>query len=96
MNWWVGLEGVAYARQDKVSKTNDETKSAGYGLANLRGGIEIMRNLAINVGIENLFDKKYENHLSGINRVADSDVAVGARVPGSGRSYYATLQYRYD
>ena len=96
MNWWVGLEGVAYARQDKVSKTNDETKSAGYGLANLRGNIEIMRNLAINVGIENLFDKKYENHLSGINRVADSDVAVGARVPGSGRSYYATLQYRYD
>jgi iron complex outermembrane receptor protein len=95
-NWWVGLEGVAYARQDKVSKTNDETQSAGYGLANLRAGIEIMRNLSINVGVENIFDKEYANHLSGINRVVDSDVAVGQRVPGPGRNYYATLQYRYN
>jgi iron complex outermembrane receptor protein len=95
-NWWVGLEGVAYARQDDVSKTNDETESAGYGLANLRGGIELMRNLAINVGVENIFDKQYQNHLSGINRVADSDVPVGERVPGAGRNYYATLQYRFN
>jgi iron complex outermembrane receptor protein len=95
-NWWVGLEGVAYARQDDVSKTNDETESAGYGLANLRGGIEVMRNLSVNVGVENIFDKQYQNHLSGINRVTDSDVAVGERVPGTGRNYYATLQYRFN
>ena len=86
-NWWVGLEGVAYARQDNVSETNSETESAGYGLANLRGGIELMRDLAINVGVENIFDKEYENHLSGINRVADSDVAVGERVPGPGPQF---------
>ena len=95
-NWWVGLEGVAYARQDDVSETNSETESAGYGLANLRGGIELMRDLAINVGVENIFDKEYASHLSGINRVADSDVAVGQRVPGTGRNYYATLQYRFN
>ena len=95
-NWWVGLEGVAYARQDNVSETNSESESAGYGLANLRAGIELRRNLAINVGVENIFDKQYRNHLSGINRVADSDVAVGERIPGTGRNYYATLQYRYD
>lgn len=95
-NWWAGLEGVAYAKQHKVSKTNDETKSGSYALANLRGGIEIMHNLAITVGVENIFDKEYENHLSGVNRVAASDVAVGERVPGPGRNYFATLQYRYD
>ncbi len=95
-NWWVGLEAVAYARQNDVSKTNDETESAGYGLANLRGGIEVMRNLSVNVGVENIFDKQYQNHLSGINRVTDSDVPVGERVPGAGRNYYATLQYRFN
>ena len=95
-NWWVGLEGVAYARQDEVSETNSETESAGYGLANLRGGIELMRDLSITAGVENIFDKEYESHLSGINRVADSDVAVGERVPGQGRNFFAALQYNFN
>jgi len=95
-NWWTGLEGVGYAQQHDVSETNDEEKSSGYALLNLRGGINVMRNLTIGVGIENVFDKDYEPHLSGINRVADSDVAVGERVPGPGRNYFATLEYKYD
>ena len=94
--WWVGLEGVAYARQDKVSETNSETESSGYGLANLRGGYELMRDLSITAGVENIFDREYQNHLSGINRVADSDVPVGERVPGTGRSFFAALQYRFN
>lgn len=92
-NWWAGLEGVAYARQNKVSKTNSETKSDNYAIANLRGGFNIMRNLVITVGIENIFDRNYRNHLSGINRVAASDVPVGERLPGTGRNYLATLEY---
>jgi iron complex outermembrane receptor protein len=94
--WWVGLEGVAYARQDDVSETNSETESSGYGLANLRGGYDLMRDLSITAGVENIFDREYQNHLSGINRVANSDVAVGQRVPGTGRSFFAALQYRFN
>jgi iron complex outermembrane receptor protein len=95
-NWWTGLEGVGYAKQHDVSETNDEEKSSSYTLLNLRGGISVMRNLAISLGVENVFDKDYEPHLSGINRVANSDVDVGDRVPGPGRNYFATLQYKYD
>ena len=94
-NWWTGVEGVAYARQHKVSDTNDETNSGSYALMNLRGGINIRRDLTISLGVENVFDKDYEPHLSGINRVANSDVTVGERVPGPGRNYFATLQYQY-
>jgi iron complex outermembrane receptor protein len=95
-NWWTGLEGVGYAQQHEVSETNNEEKSSSYTLLNLRGGINVMRNLAISLGVENVFDKDYEPHLSGINRVAESDVAVGDRVPGPGRNYFATLQYKYN
>jgi iron complex outermembrane receptor protein len=95
-NWWAGLEGVGYAKQNEVSETNNEEESSSYTLLNLRGGINVMRNLAISLGVENVFDKDYEPHLSGINRVADSDVAVGDRVPGPGRNYFATLQYKYN
>jgi len=95
-NWWAGLEGVTYARQDNVSDTNSETKSDDYTLANLRGGIQIKRNFDITVGVENIFDENYQPHLSGINRVAASDVPVGERVNGDGRNYFATLRYHYE
>lgn len=94
-DWWTGVEGVAYAKQNKVSETNDEEKSSSYALLNLRGGITVKRDLTISLGIENVFDKDYEPHLAGINRVANSDVNVGDRVPGPGRNYFATLQYQY-
>jgi iron complex outermembrane receptor protein len=55
-----------------------------------------MRDLSITAGVENIFDREYQNHLSGINRVANSDVAVGQRVPGTGRSFFAALQYRFN
>ena len=94
--WWVGLEGIAYARQDKVSETNEESESSGYGLMNLRGGYDFTRDLSLTAGVENIFDREYQNHLSGINRVVNSDVPVGERVPGAGRSFFASLQYRFN
>lgn len=94
-HWWAGIEGVGYAKQNKVSDTNSEEKSDSYALMNLRGGFSLMRDLSVKLGIENALDKNYQPHLSGINRVANSDVAVGEHVPGAGRNYYATLEYRY-
>jgi iron complex outermembrane receptor protein len=94
--WWVGFEGVAYARQDKVSETNDESESSGYALYNLRGGFDFRHGLTLTAGVDNIFDREYQNHLSGINRVGDSDVPVGERVPGPGRSFFASLQYRFN
>jgi iron complex outermembrane receptor protein len=95
-NWWTAAEGVAYADQDKVSKTNRETKSDGYLLLNLRAGIALVRNLVLSAGVDNVFDKHYADHLSGINRVVGTDVALGERIPGYGRNYYASLKLSYD
>ena len=46
-------------------------------------------------GLNNLFDKVYRDHTNGINRVADSDVTVGDRLPGPGRSLFARVNYRW-
>ena len=45
--------------------------------------------------VENLFDRRYADHLSGINRVALSDVAVGERLPGVGRGGFLRLSLAY-
>jgi iron complex outermembrane receptor protein len=94
--WWASLEGVAYAEQDQVSDTNDEQETDGYQLLNLRGGIEVARDLFIDAGVENILDSTAGDHLAGINRVADSDVGLLRRLPSPGRNFFATLQYRYD
>ena len=40
---------------------------------------------------ENLADEVYLDHLSGYNRNAASDVAVGERLPGVGRSAFVRI-----
>ena len=94
--WSLTLEGEFYASQNKVSATNGEQRSAGYGLLNLYGQYAF-RNAGINVsaGVENVLDKTYRPHLNGINRVARSDVAVGARIPGDGINAFIQAEWAF-
>ncbi|RLA51174.1 MAG: TonB-dependent receptor [Gammaproteobacteria bacterium] len=85
------LESVLYASQSKVSSYNDEKKSAGYGLLNLRGKYQVTRHFDIRAGVENMLDKDYEDHLTGYNRNADSDIPVGDRLPGRGRNLFVAI-----
>jgi iron complex outermembrane receptor protein len=84
--WSVTGEVVAAAAQRKVSVTNEEEGSGGWASANLWFDMQVSQALHISGGIENLFDRTYANHLSGRNRVAGSDVAVGERLLAVGRS----------
>jgi iron complex outermembrane receptor protein len=93
--WHAAVEGVLAARQDRVSKTNRETGTPGYGIMNLYAGWEPLSGLRLTVGIDNVTDALYRDHLSGINRVANSDVAQGARIPGAGRNFYGRVAWRW-
>ncbi|HAD08398.1 MAG TPA: TonB-dependent receptor [Porticoccaceae bacterium] len=89
------LESVLYARQSKTSKFNDEKKTAGYGLVNLRGHYQFNDYFNLSAGIENLLDKDYVDHLSGYNRNADSDIAIGDRLPGRGRNLFIAVNVNW-
>jgi len=93
-DWKVQLESVLYAKQDKVSSYNNEQKTAGYGLVNLRSDYQISPNFLVSGGVENLFDNSYQDHLAGYNRVRNSDVALGERLYGSGRNLYVAIQLK--
>jgi len=94
-NWSVTGEVVAAAAQRKVSATNDEQTSSGWAVANLWFDWQASSALRLSGGIENLFDRRYADHLSGINRVRDSDVALGERLPGVGRGGFLRLSLAY-
>lgn len=93
--WSVTAEGHAVADQHKVSASNSEQATDGYVLANLYAGIDLPGGVRLDGGIENLFDRYYEQHLAGYNRAAGSDVPLGARLPGTGRSGFVRVRVKY-
>jgi iron complex outermembrane receptor protein len=90
--WTHRAEIRAAAQQHEVSSYNDEQKSGGWAILNLRTQWSDSE-WQLRGGIENLFDKNYHDHLAGINRVNDGDVAVGDPIPSAGRFGYVEARY---
>ncbi|MCE9616687.1 MAG: TonB-dependent receptor [Lentisphaerae bacterium] len=78
-------------RQDDVARYNAEPATAGFAVLNLSVGHAWPNACTARLGVDNVFDKRYADHLGGINRVGDSDVGVGERIPEAGRSLVAAL-----
>lgn len=97
--WLATVEGTFYDQQDRVALTNDETPSSGYGLLNLFGEMSLWQttraSATLRAGLSNVLDATYRPHLNGINRVRESDVGLGERLPGPGRNFFANLRVQF-
>jgi len=89
--YFVSVESLAASKQDKVSAYNNEKATAGWGIASFRGGLSLGGNFDVSLGVENIFDKVFQDHLGGYNRVAGSDVLLRERLYSKGRNYYISL-----
>jgi iron complex outermembrane receptor protein len=89
--WDATLEARAVAKQTEVSSTNSEAPTSGYVILNLLGGWDVARGVRLSASVENLLDHQYRDHLAGYNRVSGSEVALGQRLPGPGRSFLLRL-----
>ncbi len=95
IRWAVTAEAVLADDQDRVSVTNQEDATDGYALLNLYGNYHFQKDLLFTAGVNNIFDEEYSDHLNGYNRVRDSDVSFGERLPGPGRSLFARVNYNW-
>lgn len=86
--WSATFEARAVAAQDNVSRTNSELETDSYSVFSLFADWQVREDVRVSVGVENLFDEVYRDHLSGYNRNGFGDVPVGERVPGAGRSVF--------
>jgi iron complex outermembrane receptor protein len=80
------LEGVFAAKQDRVDATLGEAATPAWAVANLRAGLR-WRKLLATVGLSNLLDADYVEHLS----YQRDPFRTGARVPEPGRNLYVNL-----
>ena len=86
---------MLYHKQDKVSDTNGEQETSGYGVVNLSSTWQATEGLQLALGVNNLFDNKYEDHLGGYNRVSNPDIRKGDRLPGYGVNAFARVMYEF-
>ena len=94
-NWSLKSEVIGYADQDRVSSINNELETDGYWLVNLGFRWNPVQSLRVEARVDNLFDEAYQNHVTGINRAAGSDIPVGERLWGAGRTLSAGLVYQF-
>ena len=94
-NWMASLESINYADQDRVSATNIEQETDGYSIVNLSALINISEGAELRIGVENMLDEEYLDHLAAYNRAFNPDIAMRSRMPGLGRNFYGRLMWYF-
>jgi iron complex outermembrane receptor protein len=94
-DWMVKTSFVMVTKQDDVSTTNGEKETAGYGVVNIDAQYFVNNDLAIRVGVDNILDKNYQNHLGGYNRVKGVETPAMSRLPSEGVSAWAEVTYSF-
>jgi iron complex outermembrane receptor protein len=101
--WSNTAEAQFVAEKDTVSAVRNEVRTPGYSLFNLRSSYQ-WKQVRLDVGIENLFDKNYALPLGGAYLGQGTTMSInpppgifpqwGTAVPGMGRSIYAGVNYQ--
>lgn len=82
----LSFETESALAQDRINPNFGEVSSPGYVIFHLGGGYSFLisnTTLSVKVGIENLLDTKYHDHLDW------------GRIPRPGRNFYFNLRYRF-
>jgi iron complex outermembrane receptor protein len=87
---WGELEGIVAAGQTKVDALLQEEPTPGYELVNARLGVTL-KSVRLWVGLNNLFDVRFVEHLSFFRDPFRS----GVRVFEPGRNLFVNAEYRF-
>ncbi|MHC1741780.1 MAG: TonB-dependent receptor [Syntrophobacteraceae bacterium] len=93
--WWVEFGGRFVARQDAVSDSFPENETAGFAVFHIFAGVQPIKGLRILMGIENLFDKQYHEHLTREALFSTRTLAVGDEIPSPGIGFHAMARYDF-
>ena len=91
--FWTGIYYNITADQENIAPSFGETRTPGYSLMDLKAGTTAIKNLNIGVGILNVFDKYYYNHLNfAFNNQADF---TRQPITEPGRNFTIFINYNF-
>jgi iron complex outermembrane receptor protein len=86
--------GVRFAyRQEYIDPGFGEDETPSFAVFHLRCGMEIRPGWTLEAGIENLFDREYNEHLTREVLLPTADLASGEEVPAPGRSFNLSTRF---
>ena len=92
---WACITGEHLLRgKDRISLTNLEQDTEAYSVLNLSGLIEFAAGAELRLGVENLLNEAYFDHLAAYSR-AYTDIQTRSRMPGLGRNIYGRLMWYF-
>lgn len=94
-NWLASLESVTYADQNRIAVTNLEQTTDGYSIVNVSARVDLPIGAELRLGIENLLDEEFLDHLAAYNRAFNPDIPIRSRMPGLGRNVYGRLMWYF-
>lgn len=83
------------AAQNKVAQLQNETPTAGYAVFDAQFTYYFDAGLSLKILAENVFNKNYAKHLSGVSRVSSDILPAGNKVLASGRNIGAYVTYQF-
>lgn len=91
--FWTNAQYTLTAKQNKISESYDEIPTAGYEVMDFNIGYKPIKNLSLGMGILNVFDQYYNNHLT----FAFNNVAGFGRIPITepGRNFTFFVNYKF-
>jgi iron complex outermembrane receptor protein len=78
--WYVDGALKLVAEQDRAATSRGETPTDGYTTVDLQTGVRLLRRVSLEVGVENLFDVAYANHLNASNPFTGQRILEPGRV----------------
>jgi iron complex outermembrane receptor protein len=93
--WWVEFGGRFADRQKKVNEAFPEDETGSFAVFHLSGGVTLREALKVELGIENLFDRDYNEHLTREAFLAEGDLEAGDEIPAPGITFYASVRWEF-
>ncbi len=89
------LSAKLVSEQKYVAELQNESITPGYSVIDTSAQWFINSQWQLTLSIHNLLDKAYIDHLGGVNRVSGQSVAVGEKLPATGRNFGVNVSYQF-
>lgn len=91
--FWGGISYNITSKQSKIARSFGEQETRGYEVMDLKAGLHVSKKLDLGIGVLNVFDEYYNNHLSF--SFSNQENFQRSPIPEPGRNFTFFLNYEF-